>query len=119
MNQQIAQDGAVRYQRITRRAARKAYDANIGVVFCPVKLYPFGGFRPSCLVSKADMQERTFDQIDSDFINYNCAWNETGYYPSYWIAVVPLDRITRRMRCIRTLTRSLTMQNAAFARRLS
>lgn len=85
MDRRSAYDGDVKYKRVNKTLARKAYEAGQPVVLCPVKLAPFGGFRPSCMVDKAGMQERDFNTVALDFIWYNCQLNETGYYPSYWI----------------------------------
>lgn len=96
MNSITLKDGDQTWQRVSKVAARKAWDAGKPVVFCPVKLHPFGGFRPSIQRQRdfADEEQRksygldvpTFDQVSQDFAWYNCTC-ETGYYPSYWIAV--------------------------------
>jgi hypothetical protein len=98
MNKLIAYDGDTKFVRVSKAAARKAYDAGQPVVLCPVKLAPFGGFRPSCMVQRdfEDEKQRasyglsvnTFADVVRDFCWYNCQLNETGYYASYWVQPV-------------------------------
>lgn len=85
MNKITALDGNVRHNRVSKAAARKMWDAGRPVVFCPVKLYPFGGFRPSCMLQKSD-ERPDFDTAVQDFVWYNCQLNETGFYPAYYVA---------------------------------
>ena len=97
MNNMTARDGNTQFKRISKVAARKAYDAGLPVVFCPVKLYPFGGFRPSCMLQRdfADDLERaefglkadSFNDRVQDFEWYNCNLNETGKYAAFYVAV--------------------------------
>lgn len=84
MNNSIAFDGDTKYLRVTKAKARKAFDACEVVILCPVKLYPFGGFRPSCMFQNTQ-SDLTFDDVVTQFVYYNCQLNETGYYPSYWV----------------------------------
>lgn len=86
MNTIHANDGDVRYVRVSKVAARKAFDAGKVVVLCPVRLYPFGSFRPSCMID--DKQEGTFDALVRNFEWYNCQLNETGYYASFYVRAV-------------------------------
>jgi hypothetical protein len=100
MNKLIAYDGDVKYVRVSKAAARKAYDAGQPVVLCPVKLAPFGGFRPSCMVQRDFEDEKgrasfnmpiaDFDTVVQNFVWYNCQLHETGYYASYWVQPVKL-----------------------------
>jgi hypothetical protein len=88
MNRYTEMDGDVKYVRVSKVAAQRAYDAGQPVVLCPVKLRPFGGFRPSCMVSNQPSDGgyvRAFKDVVQDFVWYNCQLNETGYYPSYWV----------------------------------
>jgi hypothetical protein len=88
MNKLIAYDGDVKYVRVSKAAARKAYDAGQPVVLCPVKLAPFGGFRPSVMVQHHDRFDGTFDKVLDNFLYWNCQLHETGYYASYWVQSV-------------------------------
>lgn len=87
MNKFTARDGNVLFKRVSKRAARIAYDAGKPVVLCPCKLYPFGGFRPSMLEQKTDQSEQSFYDLVESFEHYNCQLNETGYYASFFIEV--------------------------------
>ncbi|MGE8165212.1 hypothetical protein ACQKRQ_34315 [Paraburkholderia sp. NPDC080076] len=87
MNRYIAIDGATRYRRVSRTHARKAWDAGQDVVFCPHRLYPFGGWRPSMLANRSGFANRAFDDVVRDFESYNCNCSETGYYASYFVRV--------------------------------
>lgn len=84
MNKIIAYDGDTRHVRVTRREARKIFNQGAPVVFCPSKLYPFGGFRPSCMVQNSDAWP-DFDCAVRNFEWYNCT-HETGYYPAFYVA---------------------------------
>jgi hypothetical protein len=97
MMEMTARDGDVKYERVNKTTARKAWDEGKPVVLCPVKLYPFGGFRPSCMIQRDVKDEESrkafglnvddFNAKCTDFIWYNCQLFETGYYPSYWVKV--------------------------------
>ena len=87
MNKFEAFDGDTKFQRISKRAARTAYNAGKPVVLCPVKLYPFGGFRPSMMIQKTELPEYSFYTRVRDFESYNANCNETGYYASFYIEV--------------------------------
>jgi hypothetical protein len=95
MNRYIAIDGDIRYRRIGKSRARQAWDAGLDVVFCPHRLYPFGGWRPSILASQQSFAGRAFDDVVREFESYNCCWNETGYYASYFVRVE--QEIARRV----------------------
>lgn len=88
MNKVKAIDGKTAFVRIGKRAARIAFDAGKPVVFCPVKLYPFGGFRPSVMIQKTADGWNDFDYAVSNFESYNCQLNETGYYAAFYIEEV-------------------------------
>ncbi|MGF6599817.1 hypothetical protein P3T23_004551 [Paraburkholderia sp. GAS448] len=89
MNGFFAMDGDIRYRRVGKVHARRAWNAGMDVVFCPHRLYPFGGWRPSILASRAGFSDRAFDDVLRDFISYNCNLHETGYYASYFVRVGP------------------------------
>jgi hypothetical protein len=78
-------DGNTPHTRVSKAAARKLWDAGRPVVFCPVKLVPFGGFRPSCMMQKSADQP-DFEKAVRDFVWYNCQLHETGYYPAFYVA---------------------------------
>lgn len=83
---EIFKDGDVKYKKVPKNVARQAWNRGEPVVLCPCKLYPFGGFRPSVIVSKKEWAY-AFDDVVKDFQWYNCTLNETGYYASYYVKV--------------------------------
>lgn len=85
MNRVKAYDGKTPYNRVSKAAARKAFNAGKPVILCPVKLYPFGAWRPSCMI-QGDQCSDTFERLLENFIWYNCQLNETGYYAAFYIA---------------------------------
>jgi hypothetical protein len=97
MNQFTVRDGNTVFKRVSKVAARKVYESGKPVVLCPVKLYPFGGFRPSCMVqrnlqdeesrAKCELKIDSFDDVVQNFQWYNCNLNETGKYASFYVAV--------------------------------
>lgn len=92
MNRYIAMDGDIRYRRVGKAHARKAWNAGQDVVFCPQRLYPFGGWRPSMLANRSGFAGRTFDDVVYEFESYNCNLNETGYCASYFVRAEPVVR---------------------------
>lgn len=84
MNHVKAMDGSTAFNRVSKAAARKAFNAGREVVFCPCKLAPFGPFRPSVMFQKGQRGRDDFDGTVKDFQHYNCNMNETGYYASFY-----------------------------------
>ena len=86
MHKITAVDGGLKYRRISKAEARKAFDQGKPVIFCPCKLYPFGGFRPSIMVQKSEHGWKDFSYAVQNFEWYNCV-NETGRYTAFYLAV--------------------------------
>lgn len=95
MNRVKAYDGNILYIRVSKTKARQAYVAGKPVVFCPVKLYPFGSFRPSMQIDNkmalasidapgGQGSSAYFNAMVRDFEWYNCNSNETGYYAAFY-----------------------------------
>jgi hypothetical protein len=78
-------DGNQKWTRVSKKAARKAWEKGERVTFCPCKLYPFGGFRPSVTRAR-DADFSDFDYLVQNFVWYNCTY-ETGYYPAFYCEV--------------------------------
>ena len=79
-------DGKV--QRISKAAARTAYESGQEIGLCASKMYPsLDGWRLLCRVNKADVEGAsdcwTFADLVNNFAFYNCT-NETGSYPSFY-----------------------------------
>jgi hypothetical protein len=97
MNKFFAMDGNTKFERVSKRAARVAYELGKPVVLCPCKLYPFGGYRPSMMLQRdfEDDAQRdalgltghTFVERVQNFEWYNANCWETGYYASFFIEV--------------------------------
>lgn len=83
MNKIKAKDGERVYIRVSKTKARQTWDAGKPIILCPVKLWPFGGFRPSIMV-QACQEWPDFDYAVRNFEWYNCT-NETGRYPAYYV----------------------------------
>lgn len=85
MNHIKAMNGSTVFSRVSKTAARKAFNEGRVVVFCPCKLYPFGGFRHGMMVQRGQSGRDDFDYAVTDFQSYNCT-SETGYYASFYVA---------------------------------
>ena len=88
MNKVTCRDGNRVFRRVSKAAARKAWKGNQAVTFCPAKLYPFGGWRPSITVNPQDTERKPFDDVVRGFEYYNCQLHETGYYAAFYVEVV-------------------------------
>jgi len=85
MNKITAYDGNTRFERISKVKAKQLFNAGKPIVFCPVKLYPFGGFRPSCMIQGDDDPHQEFADYVLQFQWYNCNCYETGYYTAFYV----------------------------------
>ena len=76
-------------QRISKAAARTAYESGQEIGLCASKMYP--GLDGWCLlyrVNKANAEGASdfntdFDSVVLNYSHYNCT-NETGNYPSFY-----------------------------------
>lgn len=88
------------YNRITKAAARRAYNAGETVRICPVNISPVNmyGLYADCSNAKHTTvagdgfnttiaRNKEFETIVNAFIYYNCN-HETGYYPAYYVREV-------------------------------
>jgi len=78
------------YKRITKSIARKLWNSNWNsnteLVLCPCKLMPFTEWHNERIVTMQDHEmEHSFDAMVNNFTYYNCQYNETGYYPSFYM----------------------------------
>jgi hypothetical protein len=89
MNRYTITDRATRFDRITKAQARKRWENNQPIYFCPVKLRPGYPFNPGCTIFPAEYKNAvshyTFGQCINYFIWYNCQHNEIGYYPAFYV----------------------------------
>lgn len=79
-------DGKTPYIRVNKRQARNAFNAGTPVIFCPVKLHPFGAFRPSVMMQDKGGAYR-FDDHVRNYEWFNCQISETGYYTAFYLEV--------------------------------
>lgn len=71
------------YVRISKRTARKLFDAGKIVFFCPVNLRPDSSWNLSARVGGNEY--RNFDLCVNAFEYYNCYNNLTGRYTAFYI----------------------------------
>lgn len=72
-------------ERISKAKARLLWGKNKTISICPVKLMPDGPWRPNVDYLEEEQKGRGFDAVVNSFIYYNCCWNETGYYPAFYL----------------------------------
>lgn len=81
------------YKRITRTNAKKAYNNGLSVFVFPCRLRPGTAWTGNGVVFHKDPEKEPFENWENAFRFYNCS-HETGYYPSYYIPVIHVDRFT-------------------------
>lgn len=94
-------DGGYTFQRIDKKAARRAYNNGLRVMLCPVNLRPGYPYHPETSIS--GKAAATFEEALNAFEFYNIRDNETGKYPAYYIPVETVDRFTGKMPTAGTL----------------
>lgn len=72
-----------RFDRVSKAAARRAYENGVPVIFCPVKMHPFGMLGGA--VMDITRTGETFQKVINAFEFYNCT-PETGTYTAFYIA---------------------------------
>ena len=73
-------------QRISKAAARTAYESGQEIGLCASKMYPsLDGWNLLCRVNKAEVDSfyTDFDSVTLLYTRCNCS-NETGNYPSFY-----------------------------------
>lgn len=79
-------DGEKRtWERISKRAAKIAYDKGLTVLFCPVKMKPFTPWHLESAINKSSSV--AFENAVNAFEYYNCTCNETGRYTAFYVQV--------------------------------
>ena len=71
-----------KWQRITKTAARKAYDAGENIIISAVNIDPFGIM--GGVETSKDHAGETFDKLVNAFEYYNCGLRECGYYAAFY-----------------------------------
>ena len=96
MNQITIRDGATTYTRISKRKARKMFNADHPFYIIAHKMRPGFPFSMGMIVDPAHIKtersctptystvESLFDATVTDFCFYNANCWETGYYPAFY-----------------------------------
>ena len=71
-----------RFVRISKQKARKLFNEDQFIWFCPCKLYPEFPFNSACIMDKKNHEN--FDKAINRFVHVNCSY-EAGYYPHYYL----------------------------------
>lgn len=84
------------FERITKKAARIAYNNGLTVLFCPVNLRPGSFWRLDMPMNKAQLNCAgvTFEKLLNEYEFYNCTNSETGRYTAFYIPVEYVDGFT-------------------------
>lgn len=90
-----------KFERVSKRVARAAYNNGLRVLFCPVNLRPGKPYNPE--VSVSGKAPATFEQALNAFEYYNPRGNETGRYTAFYIPVTMVDQFTGKAPTAATL----------------
>lgn len=74
-------NGSKTYKRVTKKTARRLHNEGVSLVVVACNLRPFTPWHCEGVMSADD----EFDTFVNSYTYYNCT-NETGYYPSYYVA---------------------------------
>lgn len=72
------------WRRVSKRAARSAYERNERITLVPCNYRPFGMWHVGYTTNEHDHDVYTFDQLVNSFEFYNCN-NEAGRYASFYV----------------------------------
>ena len=87
MKSMIFTENEQTFRRVTKSAARKAFNSGMDVMLCPSKLRPGKPWNPEVLVNQSRSgEDATFDQVVNAFEYYNTS-AETGRTTNYFLAV--------------------------------
>lgn len=81
------------FARIDKKTARRAYNNDLTILFCPINLNPANTWNVYACMNKKEQNTR-FDTLTSQFEAYNCTGSETGYYAAFYIPVKWVDRFS-------------------------
>lgn len=75
------------WQRIDKKAAKKAYDEGLIVLFCPVNMRPFSPLHFEIDVNKnyEGYNGVSFEVAVNAFEIYNCVDCKTGHYAAFYL----------------------------------
>ena len=74
-------------KRISKAAARKAYNNGQKVLIVPCKVNPCNMWGIGHFFNKQDGDgfDYEFDKVVNYYSYYNCSYNELGKYPAYYV----------------------------------
>ena len=80
------------FERVDKKTARRAYNNNLTVIFCPVNLSPFSPWGLDMPMNKENYNCNgiEFEKLINEFEFYNCN-SETGRYTAFYIPVKYTD----------------------------
>lgn len=75
----------IKYTRISKAAAKKAYLSGDNIALCPVNLRPGSPYNPEIVLNISNNTDgRSFDDILNAFTFYNCNLSEAGRYAAFY-----------------------------------
>lgn len=86
MNNYTISNGVETYTRISKAAARKAYNSGSPVFICPVKCNPANKYWQTGIEidNAAGDPDKSFDKVVNSFEFFNCGYNELGRYAAFY-----------------------------------
>lgn len=75
------------FKRISKRAARAAYNNGLTIVICSCNVRPFTEWGCEVTINKKDCEpdDIDFDKAVNAFEWYNCNYSELGKYAAFYI----------------------------------
>lgn len=87
MKAYVITNSQTEYRRISKREAKRRFEAGEVVALCPVKLRPGFPFAPHCSIRRNDDEHWSgvdkFETRLNEFIHYNCS-HAAGYYAAFY-----------------------------------
>jgi len=85
MNKYTFKSGAETFHRISKSAAKKAFQNGELLIMAPCNLIPNGYWKCGLRVQMGNaLDKASFDEYVRNFEWYNCNSNETGLYTSFY-----------------------------------
>jgi hypothetical protein len=101
MNEYRYTESGYTFKRVTKTAARRAYNNGLRVILCPCNLRPGHPWYPETSIS--GKAAATFESQLNAFEYYNLRGQATGRYTSYYLPVRTVDRFTGKAPTASTL----------------
>lgn len=78
INMTFTDNNKIKYKRVNKTTARRAFNEGCVVVLCPSNLRPFSPWHNEAGVIKDRCEGADFEKVVNAFSYYNCINNETG-----------------------------------------